>query len=44
MNFNPYAFIQNLPYMGKGMLAIMVVMLILILITLILNKTTGKKK
>lgn len=44
IKFDPYAFIENLPYMGKGMLAILVVMAVLILITMLLNKTTGKKK
>lgn len=44
MNFNPYAFIENLSYMGKGMLAILVVICILIVITMILNKVAAKKK
>jgi len=43
MKFNPSAFIENLPYMGKGMLAIMVVIGIIILVTVILNKTAGDK-
>lgn len=42
--FNPSAFIENLPYMGKGMLAIMMVIAILIIITHLLNLITGKKK
>ncbi len=42
--FNPSNFINNLHYMGKGMLAIGVVMLILILVTVLLNKTTSRKK
>ena len=43
MKFNPSAFIENLHYMGKGMLAIMVVIGIIILVTVILNKTAGDK-
>lgn len=44
MKFNPQAFIENLPYMGKGMLAIMVVIGIIILVTVLLNKLTSDKK
>ena len=44
MIFNPQAFIENLPYMGKGMLAIMVVIGIIILVTVLLNKLTSDKK
>lgn len=47
MNFNPGAFIDNLYYMGVGMLGIMIVMGVLILITTLLNsvasKSDGKK-
>lgn len=42
--FNPMNFIINLKYMGKGMLAIIVVMGILIVITGILNKIGNNKK
>ncbi len=42
MNFA--AFVENLKYMGLGMLIIMIVMLVLIAAVLILNKLTGKKK
>ncbi len=42
MNFA--AFMENLKYMGLGMLIIMIVMLVLIAAVLILNKLTGKKK
>ncbi len=42
MNFA--AFLENLKYMGLGMLIIMIVMLVLIAAVLILNKLTGKKK
>lgn len=44
MNFNPIAFIENLPYMAEGMLCIIAVILIFIVITVILNAVTGKKK
>ncbi len=41
---NVAAFIDNLKYMGLGMLIIMIVMLVLIGAVLLLNKFTGKKK
>lgn len=44
MNFNPHAFLENLPYMGEGMLCIMVVIGIFIAITAALNFLVGKKK
>lgn len=44
LSFNPSNFINNLHYMGKGMLAIGVVMFILILVTALLNKLSSKKK
>ena len=40
--FNPMAFVENLGYMGAGMLTIIIVMLIIILITMALNKITKK--
>ncbi len=43
MNFNPSEFVNNLVYMGKGMLGIAAVMLVIIVATAILNKITGKK-
>lgn len=43
MNFNPGAFIDNLYYMGVGMLCIMIVMGVIIGITVLLNKITNKK-
>lgn len=43
MNFNPSEFVNNLVYMGKGMLGIAAVMLVIIAATAILNKITGKK-
>ena len=37
-------FVENLEYLGKGMLGIMVVMGIIILTTILLNKLSSKKK
>ena len=42
MNFNN--FIENLPYMGKGMLGILIVMGAIILVTILLNKISVEKK
>ena len=42
--FNPMAFVDNLYYMGVGMLGILVVMGVIILATMLLNKFTEKKK
>ncbi len=36
-------FIENLPYMGKGMLGILIVMGVIILVTLLLNKVFSGK-
>ena len=44
MTFNPMAFIDNLYYMGVGMVSILIVMAVLILITNVLNKIFSKKK
>ncbi len=44
MNFHPGAFVDNLYYMGVGMLGIMIVIGVIICITALLNKITGKKK
>lgn len=43
MTFNPWAFVDNLSYMGLGMLGIFVVIGVIIIVTLILNNITGKK-
>ena len=40
MQFNPMNFLSNLKYMGLGMLGIFVVIGVIILLTVILNKTT----
>ena len=45
IHFNPHAFIDNLPYMAKGMLGIFIVIGIIIAISSLLNVvTSGKKK
>ena len=44
MTFNPMEFINNLKYMGLGMLGIMVVMITLIVITYCLNRIGSNKK
>ena len=41
MNLNN--FVENLPYMGKGMLGILIVMGAIILVTILLNKVFSKK-
>ena len=38
MNINPQAFVENLRYMGLGMLGIFVAIGLIVLMTLILNK------
>ncbi len=40
---NPMAFVENLSYMGFGMLGIFVVIGVIILITAFLNKVTQPK-
>lgn len=42
--FNPQNFLANASYMGKGMLTIIIVMLVIIGVTALLNKTTSNKK
>lgn len=42
MNFNPHAFIDNLSYMGIGMLGIMLVIGVIIVVTMLLNFFTKK--
>ena len=44
MQFNPMHFIDNLYYMGIGMAGIFIVIGLIILITVLLNKITEKKK
>lgn len=44
MQFNPMHFIDNLYYMGIGMAGIFIVIGLIILITVLLNKITAKKK
>jgi uncharacterized membrane protein affecting hemolysin expression len=43
MNFNPSAFIDNLSYMGMGMLGIFIVIGVIVCVTLILDRATRKK-
>ena len=42
MQFNPANFIENLRYMGVGMLSIFIVIGVIVLITDLLNKVTKK--
>ncbi len=42
MQFNPLNFISNLRYMGIGMLSIFIVIGVIILVTVLLNKTSQK--
>ena len=44
MNFNPAAFVENLKYMGVGMLGIFIVIGVIILSVVVLNKLTSPKK
>lgn len=44
MNINPMNFVYNLKYMGTGMLGILIVIGVIILVTMLLNKVTAKKK
>lgn len=45
INFQPEKFVDMLPYMGKGMLVIFVIIGVIILATLAINKLfSGKKK
>ena len=44
IEFNPMNFIYNLKYMGLGMLTILLVIGAIILVTMLLNKVTSKKK
>ena len=42
--FEPMNFVENLSYMGKGMLGILIVMGAIILVTVVLNKIFSDKK
>ena len=44
MNFNPMAFVENLKYMGVGMLGIFIVIGVIILAVVALNKLLSPKK
>ncbi len=41
--FEPMNFVENLSYMGKGMLGILIVMGAIIITTVVLNKIFSKK-
>lgn len=41
MKIDVNAFLNSLQYMGKGMLGVFIVMLVIILMTIALNKVTG---
>ena len=43
MNFEPINFINNLYYMGMGMLGIFIVMAVIIIVTMVLDRATSKK-
>ena len=43
IEFKPEGFVDNLKYMGLGMLAIVIVIGVIILVTTLLNYTTGSK-
>ncbi len=43
MNINPMAFVDNLKYMGAGMLGIFIVIGVIVLSVVILNKVTAPK-
>lgn len=43
MNFNPAAFLENLKYMGVGMLGIFIVIGVIVLSVVALNKITAPK-
>ena len=43
MVFNPIEFVNNLKYMGLGMLGILIVMGLIVLVTVLLNKATSGK-
>ena len=42
--FEPMNFVENLSYMGKGVLGILIVMGAIILVTVVLNKIFSDKK
>ena len=44
MEFNAMRFVENLKYMGLGMLGIFAVIGVIIVATVIFNKATGKRR
>ena len=43
MQFNPMNFIVNLKYMGTGMLSIFIVIGVIVLVTMLLNRSSDKE-
>ena len=43
LSFNPMNFVENLKYMGIGMLTIFIVIGVIILATMVINKVFSKK-
>ena len=43
-NFNPMNFVNNMGYMGAGMLGIFIVIGLIVVTTVVLNKVTAPKK
>ena len=43
-NMNPMKFIENMSYMGTGMLSIFLVIGVIIIVTYLINKLTSLKK
>ncbi len=44
ITFDPNGFLEMIPYMGKGMLVIFVLIGVIILATLLINKIFSKKQ
>ncbi len=44
IEFNPMNFVENLKYMGLGMLGIFVVIGLIVISTIVLNRVTSPKK
>ena len=43
MQFHPMNFIANLKYMGTGMLSIFIVIGVIVLVTMLLNRSSDKE-
>ena len=44
MNFNPMAFVENLQYMGIGMLGVFIIIGVIIAATYVIGAATAKKE